>query len=87
LLVSEGVGGHLVHIHFDEALEDVQRTFTTAHDVTPEQHIRMQAAFQQHNDSGISKICNFPQQATVDDVREIFDLAYQFKCKGVTVWA
>jgi ribonucleoside-diphosphate reductase alpha chain len=74
------------HIHFDEVPEAVQRAFTTAHDVTPEQHIRMQAAFQQFNDSGISKTCNFPHDATQEDVREIYQLAYQLKCKGVTVY-
>jgi ribonucleoside-diphosphate reductase alpha chain len=55
--------------------EDIREIFTTAHDVKPEQHIRMQAAFQQFNDSGISKTCNFPHDATEDDVREIYQLA------------
>ncbi len=74
------------HIHFDEVPEGVQRIFVTAHDVNPEQHVRTQAAFQAHCDSAISKTCNFPNEATKQDVREIYELAFALKCKGVTVY-
>jgi ribonucleoside-diphosphate reductase alpha chain len=74
------------HIHFDEVPEKWQRVFVTAHDITPEWHVRMQAAFQEHCDSAISKTTNFSHTATPDDVRAIYELAYQLKCKGVTVY-
>ncbi|MEK0430656.1 MAG: hypothetical protein RL139_460, partial [Gemmatimonadota bacterium] len=63
-----------------------QQVFATANNISPEWHIRMQAAFQEHCDSAISKTTNFAHTATRDDVRAIYELAYQMKCKGVTVY-
>ena len=74
------------HIHFDEVPQHVQDTFVTAHDITPEWHVRMQAAFQEHIDSAISKTTNFPNEATEDEVREIYELAFELGTKGVTVY-
>lgn len=74
------------HIHFDEVPEDVQRAFRTAHDISPAWHVRMQAAFQEHCDSAISKTTNFPREATEEQVREIYNLAFELGCKGVTVY-
>ncbi len=79
-IASEG------HIHFDEVPDEVQKTFRTAHDIAPHWHVKMQAAFQAHVDSAISKTTNFSFDATQADVQEIYELAFEMGCKGVTVY-
>ncbi|HVS10898.1 MAG TPA: hypothetical protein VMS76_13605, partial [Planctomycetota bacterium] len=70
----------------EEVPEDVKRVFVTARDVSPYWHMKMQAAFQRHCDSSISKTINFPHEATLEDVRAIYELAIDEDVKGVTVY-
>ncbi len=74
------------HIDFPEVPERWRRVFVTANQIKPEWHVRMQAAFQEFNDSAISKTVNFAHDATEEDVEQIYRLAYQLGCKGITVY-
>ena len=87
---SEGLMNHLATggglQDRGEVPESGQRLFVTAHEISPEWHVRMQAAFQRHTDNAVSKTINFPHSATESDVAAAFWLAYSEGCKGITVY-
>ncbi len=70
----------------DAVPSELQAIFPTAHDLAPEVHVRMQAAFQRHVHAAVSKTVNFPTHATAQDIAAVYQLAYELGCKGVTVY-
>lgn len=72
--------------HCTEIPEEIRRVFVCAHDISPVEHVNMQAAFQKCTDNAVSKTVNFENSATKEDVAEVYKLAYETGCKGVTIY-
>jgi ribonucleoside-diphosphate reductase alpha chain len=66
--------------------DDIRRVFVTDWDIAPQWHVRMQATFQKYTDNSVSKTVNLPANATPEDIRRIYKLAHELKCKGITVY-
>ncbi len=84
--LMEAVAEHGTVHDIAEVPEDVRRVFVTAHEIAPEWHVRMQAAFQKATDNGVSKTINLANSATVEDVARAYQMAYDLGCLGITVF-
>ncbi len=80
-IVSHGTIQDIIEIP-----DSIKRMFVTAHDINPEWHVRMQAAFQKYTDNAVSKTVNLPHSASEENVKYVYELAYDLECKGVTIY-
>ena len=84
LLKSISAGNSIQNM--DEVPSDVKDVFKTSYEIDPVQHVKIQSAFQKYIDSGVSKTINLPNTASINDVKKIYKLAYDSKCKGITIF-
>ena len=84
-LMKELADGASLH-DIDGVPDNIERVFVTAHEITPEWHVKMQAAFQRFTHNAVSKTVNFPREATLEDVAKVYMLAYEEGVKGITIY-
>ncbi len=84
-LMKQLASGARLH-EIETVPDDIKRVFVTAHQITPEWHVRMQAAFQRSTDNAVSKTVNFPREATREDIANVYMMAYEEGLKGITIY-
>jgi len=84
-LMQQLADGAKLH-DIDGVPDEIKRLFVTAHEISPEWHVRMQAAFQKSTDNAVSKTVNFPQETSQEDIAKVYMLAYQEGLKGITIY-